>query len=77
MITNWYGVLAPAGTPAEIIDRLSKEILRIVDMPDVRERLNSAALEPNGATAPQFAGLISTEVSRWESVVRDAKIQTD
>ena len=77
VITNWYGVLAPAGTPADIIDRLSAEIARIVTMPDVRERLLGAALEPIDATPKQFADLISSELSRWEYVVREAKIQTD
>lgn len=77
VITNWYGVLAPAGTPADIISRLSEEIARIVRMPDVKERLMGAALEPIDATPKQFGELISSEISRWEYIVREAKIQTD
>lgn len=77
VITNWYGVLAPAGTPADIVDRLSQEITRIVAMPEVKERLNGAALEPITATSKQFAELISSELSKWEYVVREAKIQAD
>ena len=77
VITNWYGVLAPAGTPADIVDRLSQEIARILKMPEVRERLIGVALEPIAATPKQFADLISSEISRWEYVVREAGIQTD
>lgn len=77
VITNWYGVMAPAGTPVAIVDKLSAEIRRIVGIAEVRERLAGAALEPIDATQQQFAELIARELVKWEYVVREASIQTD
>jgi tripartite-type tricarboxylate transporter receptor subunit TctC len=77
VITNWYGVLAPGGTPPQIVERLSQELARIVQLPDVRERLNGAALEPMHSTPKSFSDHIATELSKWEFIVREAKIQID
>ena len=77
VITNWYGVLAPAGTSPQIVERLSQELARIVQLPDVRERLNGAALEPMQSTPQLFSEHIATELSKWEFIVREAKIQID
>ena len=77
VITNWYGMLAPATTPAAVVNLLSKEITRITQLAEVRERLNSAALEPLESTPTIFSDLISTELSKWEFIVREANIQTD
>ena len=77
VITNWYGVLAPSGTSTQIVERLSQELARIVKLPDVREQLNGAALEPMTSTPQSFSEHIATELSKWEFVVREAKIQID
>ena len=77
VITNWYGVLAPAGTSPQLVERLSQELARIVQLPDVRERLNGAALEPMQSTPQLFSEHIATELSKWEFIVREAKIQID
>lgn len=70
----FQGILAPAGTPAEIIDLWHREILRIVELPDVRQRLTAASYELAPNTPEAFAGLIRTEVDKWAKVIRDAKI---
>ena len=73
----WNGVLAPAGTPKEIVARLNTEILRILGMPDVRERLSSQGADPVGGTPEQFAGLIRDEIRKWAKVVKDSGARVD
>jgi tripartite-type tricarboxylate transporter receptor subunit TctC len=74
---SWYGVLAPAGTAKPIIDRLAHEISRIVQLPEVRERLSSEGAEPVGSTPAQFAAHIKAELARWAKVVKQAKLTMD
>jgi tripartite-type tricarboxylate transporter receptor subunit TctC len=73
----WNGVLAPAGTPKEIVARLNAEILRILGMSDVRERLSSQGADPVGGTPEQFAALIRDEIRKWAKVVKDSGAKVD
>ncbi len=73
----WNGVLAPAGTPKDIIARLNAEILRILSLPDVRERLSSQGADPVGGTPEQFAALIRSEIKKWAKVVKDSGASVD
>jgi tripartite-type tricarboxylate transporter receptor subunit TctC len=68
--TNATGVLAPAGTPREIVVKLQQEIARILKMPDVRERLVGLGTEPVGGTPEQFADYIRDEIAKWAKVVK-------
>jgi tripartite-type tricarboxylate transporter receptor subunit TctC len=70
----FQGILVPAGTPREIVDRWHAEVVRIVALPDVKERLTAASYELEPNTPEQFAALIKTEVDKWAKVIRDAKI---
>src|SRR5262245_46990448 len=70
----FQGILVPAGTPREIVDRWHAEVVRIVALPDVKERLTAASYELEPNTPEQFAALIRTEVDKWAKVIRDAKI---
>jgi tripartite-type tricarboxylate transporter receptor subunit TctC len=74
---SWYGVLAPAGTPRAIIEQLNREIARVVQMPDVRERLMSEGAEPAGGSPQEFAAHIKRELARWSQVIKQAKIKLD
>ena len=73
----WNGVLAPAGMPREIIVKLNAEIVRILNLPDVRERLSSQGADPVGSTPEQFATWIRSEVQKWAKVVRDSGARVD
>lgn len=72
---SWYGVLAPAGTPKEIIARLSSEISRILSLADVRQRLAAEGAEPIGNTPEQFAEQIRRDLARWANIARDARVR--
>jgi tripartite-type tricarboxylate transporter receptor subunit TctC len=68
--TNATGVLAPAGTPREIVVKLQQEIARILKLPDVRERLINLGTEPVGGTPEQFGEYIRGEIAKWAKVVK-------
>jgi tripartite-type tricarboxylate transporter receptor subunit TctC len=74
---GWYGVLAPAGTDAAIVNKLSAEINRILKLPEVNERLSSLGAEPTGSTPEEFAAHIRTEIAKWGKVVRDSGARID
>jgi len=77
VVTNWYGVVAPAGMPQPAVRKLYNEIGRAIALPDVRERLAGAALEPVTPTPDQFGQLIDAELKRWAQVIKDANIPTE
>lgn len=75
--TQWYGVLAPAGTPPDIVKRLNAEIVRILQLPDVKARLAGDGAEPVGDTPEEFGTFIRAELVKWAKVARDAGIQQE
>jgi tripartite-type tricarboxylate transporter receptor subunit TctC len=76
-VLSWYGILAPAGTPQEIIGKLNAEINRLLQTPDTQARLAALGAEPTGGTAEQFAQTIRADTARWAKVVSDAAIRID
>jgi tripartite-type tricarboxylate transporter receptor subunit TctC len=68
------GVLVPAGTPKPIVDLLQTEIARIVNLPDVRDKMLAMGLEPDGMSPAEFAAYIKADVAKWKKVIADAKI---
>lgn len=71
-VTVWFGMLAPAKTPAEIISRLQAEIARGLKTPAVRERLTAMGAEPSGNTPEEFTGFLRSEIAKWSKVVKAA-----
>ena len=71
-ISSWQGVFAPAGTPKEIVGKLSGEIARMIDTPEVRERIRREGANPIGSTPEQFAARFANEVEKWTRVIRDS-----
>jgi tripartite-type tricarboxylate transporter receptor subunit TctC len=72
---NWRGVLAPAGTPPEVVMRLNAEIVKVLALTDIREALGREGYEAIGDTPEQFAALIRSELSRYAKLVKLAGIQ--
>jgi tripartite-type tricarboxylate transporter receptor subunit TctC len=70
----WFGLVAPAATPREIVQKLNAECLRILALPDVRERFLSQGVEPRGSTPAEFAEHIRSQMAKWSKVVRDAGV---
>jgi tripartite-type tricarboxylate transporter receptor subunit TctC len=70
----FQGILAPAGTPKEIIDRWHAEIVKAAQQPDVQKKLAAMSFEAQPNTPDQFAAMIKAEVAKWAAVIRDAKI---
>jgi tripartite-type tricarboxylate transporter receptor subunit TctC len=73
----WNGVLVPAGTPPEVVDLLYRELARIVQQPDVRERFSQMGMEPLAPSPAEFAAEIKAAVNRWPAVARAAGIQPE
>lgn len=76
-VAFWYGMLAPAGTPAELIVKINGEIAAILRLPEVRDGLSRQGLDPVTGTPDQFAQLIRNDLARWARVVKDARITAD
>ena len=69
-VENWYGVLAPAGTPREIVNRLNAEIIKLLHAKDVKELLNNQGFEVLHSTPDQFAAFSKTEFEKWAKLVK-------
>ncbi|MGH8617311.1 MAG: Bug family tripartite tricarboxylate transporter substrate binding protein [Burkholderiales bacterium] len=76
-VSAWYGIVAPAGTPVAVVAKLNREIIRILNLPDVRERLQGLGMEPVTDTPEQFAAYIKAQSERWAKVIRDAGIKAE
>jgi tripartite-type tricarboxylate transporter receptor subunit TctC len=74
-IPQWLGILAPAGTPRAVVDRVQREVAKALKLPDVVERLARGALAPVGSTPEQFAALITADLERWGRLARELGIQ--
>ena len=75
--SSWFGLLAPAGTPPDIIHRLQHEVAKALGSPAVRERLLAQGAEPVGNTPEQFAALIRSETAKWAQVVKASGAKVD
>ena len=75
--SSWFGVLAPAKTPAEIVLKLQQEIAEVLKTPEVREVLTNLGAEPSGMSPDEFGKYFRAEIAKWGKVVRDANIVAD
>jgi tripartite-type tricarboxylate transporter receptor subunit TctC len=76
-VTQWYGILAPAGTPAAITDRLQKEIATAIANPKVAQLFVKLGTQPVSSTPGEFSALIRSEIERWTKVIKAAGIKAD
>lgn len=75
--SGWFGVVAPARTPAAIIARLNAEIVNVMNMPNVRDYLLKQGIEPRTSTPEQFAAFIKSEIPKWAEVIRFAGVKAN
>ncbi len=74
---GWFGAVAPANTPADIISRLNREIVAALSVPEIRERALAAGVEPFSNTPQEFAAMIREEIRKWAQVIRTAGIKLE
>ena len=74
---TWYGFLVPAGTSKEIISRLHAESVKLLKLPDVRQRLDNAGFDPIGNSPEEFGAYIRSEIEKWGKVVRTAGVRVE
>src|SRR6478672_10319620 len=73
--TAWFGLMAPAGTPQPIIDKVYRETVKVMALPDVRAKLERLGLQLVGNAPDEFAGLIAAETAGWAKIIKDAGIK--
>jgi tripartite-type tricarboxylate transporter receptor subunit TctC len=74
---TWFGVLAPAGTPAAIVAKLNAEAQRMLALPDVKERLAKEGAEPMPGPPERLGTLIQTDLAGWKKLIADANLQLE
>jgi tripartite-type tricarboxylate transporter receptor subunit TctC len=75
LVTTWYGVSAPARTPRPIIDKLNAEMVRALNLPDLRTRLANDGADPVGNTPEQYTAFVENEITKWAKVIKAAGIK--
>ena len=73
----WYGMYAPPGTPAEIATKIQREIARIANLPEVRERLTQLGAEPVANTPEEFAAFARAESAKYEKLIKQAGMKPE
>lgn len=76
-VTSWQAIFAPAGTPKAIVERLHSEIARILNEPDMQDRLAKLGMQPADLSIPQIAAFQKAEVTKWAQVIKAANIKID
>src|SRR5262249_56536217 len=74
-VTSWNGVLVPARTPAVLVNKISRDIEKVLQIPAVREKLSSQGAEPSYADPKEFAGIIKSDIERFAKVIKEANIR--
>ena len=76
-VSLWIGLLAPAGTPADIIKILQDGVAKVVEMPDVQKKMSAMSVTPMSNTSEEFSKIISTEIPLWRQLAIDNKVQVN
>jgi tripartite-type tricarboxylate transporter receptor subunit TctC len=76
-VTSWYALVAPAGTPAAIVERLNAETVKALASADVRDRLATLGVEPVGNSPSEFAAMQKNETTRWGKLAKEANLRLD
>ena len=76
-VVSWQGIFVPAGTPRPIIDRLHNEVLKILQQPEMQDRLKALGMQPSNMTTDQFAAFQKAEVEKWAQVIKAANVKLE
>jgi tripartite-type tricarboxylate transporter receptor subunit TctC len=76
-IDTWYGLVAPAGTPKEIVAKLNAETVRILSIADLREKTRSQGIELGGSTPDEFSAFLKADIAKWTKAIREMNITID
>ena len=76
-VVNWYGLVAPAGTPASVIDRLNREILKAMAIPELRDKLVAQGTDPVDSNPKAFGAFMQSESAKWGRVIQQANIKAE
>jgi tripartite-type tricarboxylate transporter receptor subunit TctC len=71
-VTAWFGFMAPAKTPQAVIDKVHGDVVKVLAMPDIRERMMEQIAEPIGSTPAEYAAFIASEITKWAKVVKES-----
>ena len=73
-VNPWWGLMAPTGTPSQVITRVEQEMIRILKIPAIAAKLRESGLEPEGTTSAEYGKLIAADIDQWREVVKANKI---
>jgi tripartite-type tricarboxylate transporter receptor subunit TctC len=73
-VTSWYGLMAPAGTPAAILDKINADMQIALHSPEVGKRMQDVSMPPSPTTRQEFDQFVRNEIARWARVIREAGI---
>ena len=76
-VALWYSILAPAGTPPDIVGRLNAELGKVMAQPDVRDRLVAQGFEPTHSSSAEMAALIRRDLAKWARFVKDTGLKVE
>ena len=76
-MSTWYGVLAPAGTPADVVAKLNTEINKMLAKPEVKAAINAQGAEPLAMSPAEFSKLINTEYTQWKGIVEASGVRIE
>ena len=77
VVELWWGIAAPAKTPNDIVNRLAADLLKVLQLPDTRERFAREGAEPEPMSREVFTEFVRKDIARWRQVVRDAGLQQE
>jgi tripartite-type tricarboxylate transporter receptor subunit TctC len=75
-VRTWFGVVAPAGTPSDIVKELQLQILRSLNEADIKGRLEKLGIDVVTMSPSEFADFIKSEITKWQKVIKDAGVET-
>ncbi len=76
-VVNWFGLVVPAGTPHDIVNRLHSEVVKALRLPEIKDRLVALGSEPVGSTAEEFGAFMKSEAAKWARVIKAANLHVD